>query len=143
MIKQDIKLSADNLVFARTGNGFQILLIVRKNDPYKGMWCLPGGFVEDDENLETAAKRELHEETNMKLEHMHQLRAFGAVNRDPRFRTVSIAFYAIVDPKDHSNVKAGDDAADLKWFYIKDLPPLGFDHKEIIEFALQSIAELQ
>ena len=143
MIKQDIKLTADSLVFGRTDKGFQILLIVRKNDPYKGMWCLPGGFVEDDEDLETAAKRELHEETNIKVEQMRQLHTFGAVDRDTRFRTVSVAYYTIVESKEHPDAKAGDDAGDLKWFYLKDLPPLGFDHKEMIEFALQAIDELQ
>jgi 8-oxo-dGTP diphosphatase len=143
MVQQNIKVSADNLIFGRTDNGFQILLVTRKSEPYKGMWCLPGGFVEDDEELDAAAKRELHEETGMRLEYIHQLHAFSAVGRDPRFRVISVAHYAIVDPKDYPDIKAGDDAAELKWFYLKDLPLLAFDHMDEIEFALQAVEGLQ
>lgn len=141
MIDQNIKLAADSVVFSHTRQQLQLLLVQRKNEPFKGMWALPGGFVEDDEDLEPAARRELQEETGMQLPHMQQLYAIGTPGRDPRFRTVSVVFYAMVDATKH-NVKGSDDAADAQWFDVKKLPPLAFDHKQVIEFALQHISTL-
>ncbi|MBA3828209.1 MAG: NUDIX hydrolase [Taibaiella sp.] len=138
MLKQDIKVAADAIVLAKDNGNTSILLIQRKNDPYKGMWAFPGGFVEDDEDLEPAAIRELKEETGVALEKMEQLRTYGTPGRDPRMRTVSIVFYAIIDKSQHI-VKADDDAADARWFDIKTLPPLAFDHDEIMAYALKHI----
>ncbi|MFO7999674.1 MAG: NUDIX hydrolase [Marinilabilia sp.] len=111
-----------------------VLLIQRNIPPFKGMWALPGGFVNIDEELETAAARELEEETGLRNAGLKQIGAFGKVGRDPRHRTVTIAFLACL-PKE-GLVKGGDDAGDAQWFPLGDLPPLAFDHEEIIEEAL-------
>src|SRR6185437_2642760 len=138
MLQQNIKLTTDALIFSKSGEYLQILLIERKNNPSKGMWAFPGGFVEDDEELEVAAIRELYEETGMQLQSMKQVHTFGKVGRDSRFRTVSVAYYAFVDAADYS-VAGGDDAADARWINVKDITELAFDHKEILEFVLQEL----
>jgi 8-oxo-dGTP diphosphatase len=139
MIQQKIYVGADALVFSKTGGELQLLLIKRGNDPYKGQWAFPGGFVEDDEELEAGALRELEEETGLKLPSMVQLGAFGRVDRDPRFRCISVAHYAIVDAAQHK-VQGGDDAAEAHWVNVKDIDKLAFDHGEILEYALEILA---
>lgn len=111
----------------------EILLIKRLNEPFKDYWALPGGFVDENEDLEEAAHRELKEETNLEVEDLYQLGAFGAPGRDPRGHMISIAYLGY--SSDVENVKAMDDAKELKWFKINDLPKLAFDHKEIIDLA--------
>ena len=138
MLKQNIKLSVDAVVFSHTKQQLHILLIQRKNEPFKGKWALPGGFVEDDEDLLPAAIRELEEETGMKLKSMEQLAAFGKPGRDPRGRTVTVAFYTTVDAKQHM-IAGADDAADAQWFDIRNLPAIAFDHAEIINLALKRL----
>ena len=87
-------LTVDAIVFAKENNSIFILLIQRGNEPFKNMWALPGGFIEMDETLENACKRELAEETGLQVEKMTQFKAFDAVNRDPRHRTISVIFFA-------------------------------------------------
>ncbi len=111
----------------------EILLIKRLNEPFKDYWALPGGFVDENEDLEEAAHRELKEETNLEVEDLYQLGAFGAPGRDPRGYMISIAYLGY--SSDVENAKAMDDAKELKWFKINDLPKLAFDHKEIIDLA--------
>lgn len=111
----------------------EILLIKRLNEPFKDYWALPGGFVDENEDLEEAAHRELKEETNLEVEDLYQLGAFGAPGRDPRGRMISIAYLGY--SSDVENAKAMDDVKELKWFKINDLPKLAFDHKEIIDLA--------
>ncbi|MFY8096656.1 MAG: NUDIX domain-containing protein [Flavobacterium sp.] len=111
----------------------EILLIKRLNEPFKDYWALPGGFVDENEDLEEAAHRELKEETNLEVEDLYQLGAFGAPGRDPRGHMISIAYLGY--SSDVENAKAMDDAKELKWFKINDLPKLAFDHKEIIDLA--------
>ena len=130
------------MVFSRSSEHRQLVLVKRKYDPCKGMWALPGGFVNDDEELEAAAIRELEEETGMKLPAMKQLHTFGKVGRDPRGRTVSVTYYAFVNAKDHP-VTGGDDAAEAHWVNVKDITEMAFDHMEVLGFALQSIDELK
>lgn len=112
-----------------------ILLIKRKKDPYKDCWALPGGFVEENEDLELAAKRELVEETSVVIENLEQIGAFGKPYRDPRHHTISIVYYGNV-PEDTIAI-AADDAKEANWFSIDDLPVLAFDHQEIIQKALE------
>lgn len=108
-----------------------VLLIERGREPFKGKWALPGGFIEMDEELETACRRELEEETGLRVGEMKQFRAYGGVNRDPRHRTISVLFYAFTD--DELIANAGDDAAKAQWFPLNQLPELAFDHQQILE----------
>jgi 8-oxo-dGTP diphosphatase len=111
-----------------------VLLIRRRQPPYQGAWALPGGFVEPDEPLEQAARRELHEETGVSVESLVQLGAFGDPGRDPRGWTVSVAFLARVPANSISPV-AADDALDVAWHPMDRLPVLAFDHAEILKAA--------
>ena len=103
-IKQNIKLTVDALIFSASANGKYVLLVKRKNEPFKGQWVLPGGFVDDGEELETAAIRELQEETSLKMDSLKQLKAYGDPGRDPRGHTVSVAFWGRTS-KDEVKVK--------------------------------------
>lgn len=112
-----------------------ILLIKRLKDPYKDCWALPGGFVDENEDLEEAAKRELGEETQVKVAKLDQIGAFGKPYRDPRSHTVSVAYFGEV--AENTIAIAADDAKEAYWFPINDLPQLAFDHNEIIEKAFE------
>jgi len=133
-------LTTDIVLFSLYGEekDLKVLLIKRKYEPFKDKWAFPGGFVEYDEELETAAHRELEEETNIKDICLKQLGTFGRVGRDPRGRTVSVVYYAYIDDSSKLNVKAQDDAKDAQWFSVKKLPELAFDHAEIMGFALEN-----
>lgn len=109
----------------------QILLIKRLKEPFKDFWALPGGFVDENEDLEVAARRELLEETSVKAIQLEQIGAFGKPFRDPRHHTISVVFFGIV-PEETIAI-AADDAKEADWFPIHTLPELAFDHKEIIE----------
>lgn len=108
-----------------------VLLIERGREPYKGKWALPGGFIDLDEELETACQRELKEETGIGVGELKQFRAFGGVNRDPRHRTISVIFYAFTE--EELIARAGDDASKAQWFQLDQLPELAFDHRQILE----------
>ena len=128
-------LAVDCVVFGFDGAELEVLLIQRGQSPFEGDWALPGGFVGVEETLDEAARRELEEETGLRGVFVHQLSAFGAVDRDPRERVVSVAYYALVNPADH-HVKAATDAREAAWFGIRDVPSLAFDHAEILAVAL-------
>lgn len=115
-----------------------VLLIERKFDPYKRFWAFPGGFLNMDETAEQCAKRELFEETGIKIDQIQQLYTASKVDRDPRGRVISIVFIAKVDFF-VTNVVAGDDASDAKWFNVRNMPQLAFDHDEIFTLALKWI----
>ena len=138
MVKQHIKLTVDAVVFSVIEEQLKVLLIQRKNEPFKGMWALPGGFVEDEEELEVAMKRELEEEAGMKLKDAKQLGIYSKPGRDPRGRTVTVAYYSLIDEK-HSHVKGGDDAIDAQWFNIHHMPEIAFDHADIIADGLKQL----
>jgi 8-oxo-dGTP diphosphatase len=112
----------------------RVLLIRRKADPFAGMWALPGGFIDMDESLETAARRELHEETGVTVEDLEQLHTFGDPGRDPRGRTISVVYLAIVNAAT-VQPQAADDAAEAGWHPLDRLPALAFDHAEILAYA--------
>ena len=135
MSKQNISVSTDCVVINESGGKEKVLLIKRRNDPYKESWAIPGGFLNDDEPLEAGASRELKEETGLRLDHLHQLKAFGKPDRDPRGRTISIAFYGLATSEE--KVTGADDAAEARWFDVNQLPDLGFDHSEIVAYALR------
>ncbi len=134
----EIFVTVDAVVFGIDTNGVSILLIQRKNDPFKGDWALPGGFVDKNEDLETAAKRELEEETGLKVDQMEQLHTFGKPGRDPRDRMVSVA-YATTINRGSAVIAAADDASDAKWFLLDSLPKLAFDHQEVIKMAIAKV----
>lgn len=112
----------------------KVLLIQRGFEPYKGCWALPGGFMEMDETTEACAIRELEEETGLRLADMKQIGAYSKVDRDPRARTITIAYLTIVD--EPLPVMGLDDAAKAEWFPINSLPALAFDHDEIMADAI-------
>ena len=128
-----IFVTVDVVVFDANQN--EILLIQRKNEPFKDYWALPGGFVDENEDLEEAAKRELKEETNVTVSEVVQIGAFGKPGRDPRGHMVSIAYKTILI--ENQNIKPLDDAKEVKWFKICDLPKLAFDHSIIIKQSLK------
>lgn len=131
-------LTTDSIILHKIGKNFELLLIKRKHEPFENCWALPGGFMEMDETIEQAASRELQEETGLKINSLKQFKTYSSVNRDPRGRVVSVIFYGFVD--ENQLPKAGDDAAEVKWFDISDLPKLAFDHETIInEFKLKVI----
>ena len=134
MPKQNLAVTTDCAVFCDTAQGKKILLVQRKKDPFAGQWALPGGFLEDEEPLETGAKRELKEETGLTIQTVKQLRTFGTPGRDPRGRTISISFWGEVSSE--VQVEGNDDAADAKWFRIDELPSLAFDHDLIVKEAI-------
>lgn len=115
-----------------------ILLIQRADPPFKDHWALPGGFVDIDETVDTAAKRELEEETGMTDVFLEQLYTFGNLNRDPRGRTISVAYYALV-AQASKHIQAASDAKSVQWFSVNDLPLLAFDHQLIVQTGLQRI----
>ncbi|WP_417887910.1 NUDIX domain-containing protein [Zunongwangia sp.] len=134
-MRQNIAITVDSIILCHGKEDTQIALIQRKNDPYKDYWAIPGGFVEDNEELMQAATRELEEESGLKIEKLRQVGAFGSVDRDPRGRVISIAFFGVCN--DHKTLVGSDDAEDAAWFDIDNLPKLAFDHAKIISVALQ------
>ena len=134
MGKQNIAVTADSVIFFRKGREEKVLLVQRGTSPFAGQWALPGGFLKDEERLEDGARRELEEETGLKVNELHQLRAFDTPGRDPRGRTISIPFYGEVDSE--GKVKGADDAAKAEWFNLNELPELAFDHDQILELAV-------
>jgi len=138
MIKQRILVTVDNIVFTISHNSLQILLIKRLIDPFKGEWALPGGFVHEDETLDQAAYRELAEETSVKNAYLEQLYTFSEVKRDPRGRTISCSYIALMS-RENMMLKAWSDASEVNFFDVKKLPKLAFDHKKIIDYAIQRL----
>jgi len=116
----------------------KIILIKRNLEPFKGEWALPGGFVRIHEGLEEAARRELQEETGLKNVFLEQLYSFGEVDRDPRDRVVTIAYYGLVNLWEYP-IHAATDASDAQWFAVKELPSLAFDHDRIVQVALKRL----
>jgi 8-oxo-dGTP diphosphatase len=129
-------VAADNVVYRFDGKTMQVLLIQRGNEPFKGKWALPGGFLEENETLQEGALRELKEETGIVPRYTAELCTCSGVDRDPRTRVISAVFYSFV--RDVEGV-AGDDAADIRWFDIHNLPELAFDHAEVMEKAIHRL----
>ena len=127
-------VTADAVVFSQEADEWLVLLIERKNDPHKGCWALPGGFVDENEDLKDAAIRELKEETDVDGVALSQVGAYGTPGRDPRGHVISVAFYGVSKKSDHSPI-AKDDAKKVRWFSLEKLPELAFDHAVIIEDA--------
>lgn len=131
MVSQNIKVAVDAVVFGYAENTLQILLIQQKFGTSQKKWALPGGLVENDESLHSAVIRELKEETGVKINYLEQLYTFGAVERDSRNRVVTVAYLALLNPKNY-RLKADTDALNTKWVDIDKAPNLAFDHNKIL-----------
>jgi 8-oxo-dGTP diphosphatase len=125
----------DLVIFTLRQEQLQVLLVKRKHWPFEGMWALPGGFVRIDESLEEAARRELEEETGVRDVYLEQLYTFGDLERDPRTRVITVAYFALVS-SDHLKLYAATDAADVDWFPAAQPPPLAFDHADILSYGV-------
>lgn len=133
-------MTSDCVIFGFDGNAMRILLIERGVEPYKGYWALPGGFMRMNETIEQCAARELQEETGVRDVFLEQFHTFSSVDRDPRGRVVTVAFIALVRPDDYE-VAGGDDATMAIWFDASMLPPLAFDHQDIVAKAKEYLRE--
>jgi 8-oxo-dGTP diphosphatase len=127
-------VAVDCVVFGLDEHDLKVLLIQRKIPPHQHAWALPGGFVRLDETLDEAARRELQEEAGVTDVYLEQLYTFGALDRDPRERVVTIAYYALAKLSDHK-IRAATDAMGVGWFSLDDLPKLAFDHGEVVSVA--------
>lgn len=128
-------VTADAALFALCEGELSVLLIQRKHPPFEGQWALPGGFVDIDEDLRDAAVRELEEETGVKPSHLEQFGAFGDPERDPRGRVITVAYLSLL-PSDPLPPQGADDAADARWWPVRDPPALAFDHAHVLDRAL-------
>jgi 8-oxo-dGTP diphosphatase len=131
-------LTVDAVVFGLDDQDLKVLLVRRGLEPFEGKWALPGGFVRVGESLEDAVRRELQEETGVTDVFLEQLYTFGAVDRDPRERVVTVAYYALVRLSDH-RVQAATDARDAAWFAVSEARGLAFDHDRILAVALERL----
>lgn len=131
-------LTVDCVVFGFDEDALKVLLIRRGIEPFKNRWALPGGFVRPDETLDAAALRELQEETGLREVYLEQLYTFGRLDRDPRERVISVAYFALVRRSDHLPL-AATDAAEAAWFEVEKVPAPAFDHAEILQTALERL----
>jgi 8-oxo-dGTP diphosphatase len=131
-------LAVDCVVFGLDETELKVLLIQRKLPPFKHTWALPGGFVRADETIDDAASRELAEEAGVENVYLEQLYTFGALDRDPRERVITVAYYALAKLSDH-RIRAATDALGVGWFALDQLPPLAFDHPQIVAMAYQRL----
>jgi 8-oxo-dGTP diphosphatase len=132
-------VTVDAAVFAVAEQVPKLLLIKRKNDPFKGKWAIPGGFIGIDEELEDAVARELAEETGLTGVSLEQLHTFGTVGRDPRGRQITAVFWGVIT-QGLDKIKPGDDAAEAQWFDINDLPTdMAFDHNRVAQIAVDRL----
>jgi 8-oxo-dGTP diphosphatase len=136
-------VTVDAAVFGLFRDSVRLLLVKRKHDPYQGLWAIPGGFIEMDEELDDAAARELAEETGLTGVLLEQMRTYGTVGRDPRGRLITVVFMGLIEEK-QAAIQAGDDAAEARWFDIDRLPEgMAFDHDKIARFAIRRLKRMK
>ena len=133
-------VTTDIVIFTIRQDELKVLLIKRAMPPHQGEWALPGGFVDLDESLEKAARRELEEETGVSGVYLEQLYTFGQPDRDPRERVITVAYYALI-PTDTVEIRAATDAEGVSWFGMHELPDLAFDHQEILAMAHRRLVD--
>jgi 8-oxo-dGTP diphosphatase len=133
-----MQVAVDIVIFTIRAGELRVLLVKRGIPPFAGQFAIPGGFVLKEESLDQAALRELREETGVGDVYLEQLYSFGDPGRDPRGRVISVAYYALISA-DRSRVVAGTDAADATWCAVRELPTLAFDHRKILDYALERL----
>jgi ADP-ribose pyrophosphatase YjhB (NUDIX family) len=134
----ELRVTVDVVIFTVRDGALQVLLVKRGVPPFEGQYAIPGGFTREDESLEEAAVRELYEETGVRNLFLEQLYSFGDPGRDPRGRVITVAYYALI-ASDRLSLVAGADAAEASWFSVGELPKLAFDHKRILDYALDRL----
>ena len=133
---EHMAVTTDCVIFAYEDRTLKVLLVRRGLEPYKGDWAFPGGFLKTSETAREGALRELKEETTLETSAIRELGVFSDVDRDPRERVITIAYYALIKP---SEVVGGDDAEEARWFPVNELPTLAFDHRKIFEAAMERL----
>ena len=132
-------ITVDVVIFTLHQGALHLLLVQRKHPPFGGHWAIPGGFVNPEEPLDAAARRELAEETGVRDVYLEQLYTFGDPGRDPRGRVISVAYIALVRAE-RQTIQAADDAGAVRWFPVADVPqPLAFDHDLIVRYAVDRL----
>ena len=131
-------IAVDVVLFTIQGGTLKVLLVKRQRPPYRGAWALPGGIVGPEESVDDAALRELQEETNISRIYLEQLYTFGEPNRDPRGRVITVSYYALVNWQQFQ-LKARQRVSEADWFAVKRLPELAFDHRRIVDYALERL----
>jgi 8-oxo-dGTP diphosphatase len=131
-------VTVDIVIFTIQDDELKVLLVKRGLEPFKDKWAIPGGFVRIQESLEEAAKRELEEETGVRDVYLEQLYSFGEPRRDPRGRVITVAYMALIS-SEKINLKASTDVSEVKWFSIKEVPQLAFDHRKILDYSLKRL----
>ncbi len=132
-------VTVDAIVFTIKDAQLQVALIRRGIEPFKGSWAIPGGFVLEGEALEDAVKRELHEEVGASGVYLEQLYTFGEAERDPRGRVITVAYFALIAAENLRELTASTDASEAQWFALPKVPPLAFDHREILDLAIHRL----
>ena len=130
--------SVDNVIFGFDGSGLKVLLIQRGAAPFKGKWALPGDLVYPNEDLDTAAERVLEQLTGLRGVYLEQVKAFGAVNRHPLGRVITIAYYSLIKISDYV-VTPASFAQSAQWHAVSQVGELAFDHKEILDNCLRQL----
>jgi 8-oxo-dGTP diphosphatase len=133
-----MQLTVDIVIFTIEQGALKVLLVKRGIEPFTGQYAIPGGFVLENESLDQAAMRELREETGVAEVYLEQLYSFGDPKRDPRGRVITVAYYALISAE-HSQLRAGSDAAAAAWFAVDAVPDLAFDHPKILEYAVERL----
>lgn len=135
---ESLRVTVDIVIFTLREGSLQVLLVKRGVPPFEGHYAVPGGFIREGESLEEAALRELYEEAGVRNVFLEQLYTFGDPNRDPRGRVITVAYYALI-ASDKLSLVAGADAAEAQWAPVNDLPPLAFDHRSILDYAIERL----
>jgi 8-oxo-dGTP diphosphatase len=135
---ETMRVAVDIVIFTIQSGELRVLLVKRGIPPFADQFAIPGGFVLENESLDQAALRELKEETGVGDVYLEQLYSFGDPGRDPRGRVISVAYFALI-AADRSPLMAGSDAAEARWWPVRELPPLAFDHAQIMDYSLQRL----